>query len=211
MNMLRTCLAAAMLLPAMTAAAPQIVAAAVPPTDLREFRVGMAVSELPESGYGAFACVDDPSAKLADWRDYKACPAASDGLRAISFRYGDDDDGSKTLVGGQPVNLALLIDDSARVHGLHIETDPRTRLYLHKKAYLFALQVRARFGEDGWTCQKAEPTQSEQPVGGVFYKEHCEKTTATRHFLLDRQLYRDPTKDLRDFTDATQLTILLPG
>jgi hypothetical protein len=97
------------------------------------------------------------------------------------------------------------------VAGIKIDTDPHARLYLHKKAFLFALQVRARFGEDGWTCSQRSPTPEEQPIGDVFINEHCEKVTATRHLLLDRQLFRDPAKDLRDFTSATQLTILGAG
>ncbi len=120
-------------------------------------------------------------------------------------------DEDKTEVGGQPVNLALLIDNNAQVAGIRIATDPNVRLYLHKKAYLFAQQVRARFGDDGWTCSSVPPTPSEQPVGGVFIHEHCEKLTASRHFVLDRQLFRDPGKDLREFTDATQLLILRAG
>jgi hypothetical protein len=204
MNIVHPVLAAAILLPAYAAAAPR--------NDLREFSVGMQVSALPQTGYGGFACATDPAKKLSSWDDYKACPAGPDGTHAVSFRYASgepgDEDGGKTEVGGQPVNLALLIGDNAQVTGLRIDTDPHTRLYLHKKAHLFALQVRARFGEDGWTCQKAEPAASEQPIGGVFVKEHCEKDTATRHFVLDRELYRDPAKDLRDFTDATQFTIL---
>nr|WP_294523930.1 hypothetical protein [uncultured Rhodopila sp.] len=187
---------------------PLCAAAAAQQNDLREFRVGMPVSALPQSGYGSFSCANDPSQKIEDWRDYKTCPAASDGLRAVSFRYDTGGDDGQTIVGGQPVTLALLIDDTAEVAGLRIETDPHARLYLHKKAYLFALQVRARFGDDGWTCRKAEPTATQQPVGGVFIKEHCEKATETRRFVLDRQLFRDPAKDLRDFTDASQLTIL---
>jgi hypothetical protein len=203
MNIACPMLAAAILIPVCAVAAPQ--------NDLREFRVGMPVSSLPQSGYRGFACAADPAKTLPGWDDYKACPSGPDGTHAVSFRYAGgaaDEDGGKTEVAGQPVNLALLISDNAQVTGLRIETDPHTRLYLHKKAYLFALQVRARFGDDGWTCRKAEPTATEQPIGGVFIKEHCEKETDTRHFVLDRELYHDPAKELPDFTDATQLAIL---
>ena len=202
MSITRSFLIAAVLLPTCAIAAE--------PNDLREFRVGMSTSELPESGYGAFACADDPARKLSDWREYSSCPAGKDGSHAVSFRY-DNAGGRETEVGGQPVNLALLIGDNAKVTGLRIETDQQARLYLHKKAYLFGQQVRARFGEDGWSCDKIAPTAMEQPVGGVFVHEHCEKVTESRRFVLDRQLYRDPAKDLRDFTDATQLTILHAG
>jgi len=205
MSPMRTLLAAAILFPACAAAAEQ--------NDLREFRVGMPVSALPATGYSALTCASDPSQKLSDWRDYRTCPALADGSHAVAFRYGNggsaagDGDSGKTEVAGQPVNLALLIDDNAQVTGIRIETDPHARLYLRKKAFLLALQVRARYGEEGWTCRQIAPTPTEQPVGGVFVNEHCEKITPFRHFVLDRQLFRDPAKDLRDFTDATQLTI----
>jgi hypothetical protein len=208
MSIFRVAIIAASLLPVCALAEQQ--------NDLREFRVGMPVSALPDSGYGGFACAADMPKKLTGWSDYRNCPAEADGNRAVSFRYGgggatEDDNSAKTQVGGQPVNLALLISDDAHLAGIKIDTDPHARLYIHKKAYLFALQARSRFGEDGWTCRKAEPTPTEQPVGGVFVKEHCEKTTSSRHFILDRQLFRDPAKDLRDFIDATQLAILRAG
>ncbi len=190
------------------------IGAAAEQNDLREFSVGMPVSALPQNGYSGFSCTDDPAARLAGWADYRSCPESADGMRSVSFRYGNagsDEDGEPTRVGGQAVTIAVLISRSAQVGGMRIDTDPNARLYLHKKAFLFALQVKARFGEDGWTCRSLAPTPTEQPVGGVFVHEHCEKQTATRHFLLDRQLFRDPAKDLRTFTDATQFTILSAG
>jgi hypothetical protein len=204
MSMIHAAIAAAILLPPLTAVADQ--------NDLREFRVGMPVSALPESGYNGFACAAEPTKMLSGWSDYKNCPTGPDGTHAVSFRY--DSSATReggTVVAGQPVTLALLIDDQAEVVGLRIATDPHTRLYLHKKAHLFALQVRARFGEDGWTCQKTEPTATQQPIGGVFFHDHCEKVTQSRHFVLDRELFHDPAKPLVDFTDGTQLTILKPG
>jgi hypothetical protein len=200
-DLARAAVAAAVLLTPFVAMAEQ--------NDLREFRVGMPVSALPQSGYGDFACAAEPAKTLSGWNDYKACPAGTDGTHAVSFRYdGNPSTQGETVVAGQPVTLALLIDDQAEVTGLRIATDPHTRLYLHKKAHLFAIQVRARFGEDGWTCQKFEPTATEQPIGGVFFHDHCEKVTEARRFLLDRELFRDPAKPLIDFTDSTQLTIL---
>jgi hypothetical protein len=196
---------AASLLPACAIASPQ--------NDLRDIRIGMQVSELPRSGYGGFACEADPRKQLSGWEAYQTCPASADGTYAVSFRYDDGGPGGedKTEVAGHPVELALLIDNNGQVAGIKIDTDPHARLYMHKKAFLFALQVRARFGEEGWTCQQTAPAPTEQPVGGVFIHEHCEKTTDARRYLLDRELFRDPSKDLRDFTNATQLTILRAG
>jgi hypothetical protein len=207
-NIVRAAIAAAVLWPACASAQQQ--------NDLREFRVDMPVSALPDSGYRGFACAADPSRKLSGWDDYKTCSPAADGTRAVSFRYAaaapsQDDNSTKTEVSGQPVTLALLIGSDEHVAGIMIATDPHARFYLHKKAFLFGLQVRARFGEDGWTCRQSQPTPTRQPVGGVFIDEHCEKATASRHFIVDRQLFRDPAKPLGDFTDATQLVILRAG
>jgi hypothetical protein len=198
MSITRLCAIAAVLMPAFAVAAA--------PNDMRDLRIGSAVATLPAGGYGGFTCRDDPSIQLPDWQAWRTCPASTDNTRAVSFRF--DNPVGKTEVAGQPVKLALLIDNEATVTGIRIETDPNARLYQHKKAFLFALQVRARYGEDGWTCSQQSPTAAEQPVGGVFIHEHCEKTTASRHLLLDRELFRDPAKDLRDFTNGTQLTIL---
>jgi hypothetical protein len=196
---------AASLVPACAVAATQ--------NDLRDIRIGMLVSALPRSGYGGFACEADPQHQLSGWEAYQTCPASADGTYAVSFRYDDGGPGreDKTEVAGHPVELALLIDNSGQVAGIKIDTDPHARLFMHKKAFLFALQVRARFGEEGWTCHQTTPAPMEQPVGGVFIHEHCEKTTESRRYLLDRELFRDPSKDLRDFTNATQLTILRAG
>ena len=186
------------------------------PNDLREFRVGMSVAALPSTGYLDFACADAPDRKLSGWSEYGKCPAGHDGLHGVSFRYDDstnqlariNEDARGTKIAGQPVLLALLIGDDARVDGLRIETDPSVRLYAYKKAFLFGQQVKARYGQEGWSCTEAKPSADEQPVGGVFVKEHCEKTTASRRFVLDRQLFRHAGQDLKNFTDGTQLTIL---
>ena len=193
--------------------APAAPAAA---SDLREFSVGMPSTALPPTGYVDFACADVPDHKLAGWADWRDCPADTRGLRAVSFRYDEhynqlarfSDDADGTKVGGHPVLVALLIGDEGRVDGLRITTDPSARLYLHKKAFLFSHQVMARFGEDGWQCQDAKPADGEEPLGGVFVKEHCEKVTADRHFLLDSALYRRTGEPLRNFVSGAELTIL---
>jgi hypothetical protein len=179
----------------------------------------MAVADLPEAGYTDFACAQDPERKLEGWSDWQSCPPDDAGLRAVHFEYDDstnelariDEDAAGTHVGGHPVLLSLLIGADARVEGLRIATDPKARLYMRKKAFLFASQVKARFGEEGWRCVEAQPGTDETPVGGMFIKEHCEKTTATRHYVLDRELFRRSGAALRDFVGGTQLTILRAG
>ena len=215
MRVLVTTLLAALLLPAgASVGASAGPSAGADGNDLREFRVGMSVSELPQHGYAAFHCAEDPARTLSGWNDWRSCPAGPAGLRTVGFRYenmlGDGRPG-KTQVAGQPVTLGLLIDDRATVAGIRIDTDPHSPLYLHKKAFLFGLQARARYGADGWTCRSAPSTTDEQPIGGVFVHEHCEKTTSSRHLVVERELFHDPSKDLRDFTGATHFTIERPG
>ncbi|MBX5454421.1 MAG: hypothetical protein K6U10_10870 [Acidobacteriia bacterium] len=187
--------------------------------DLREFRVGMPVSALPKTGYRDFSCAADPAISLSGWQDFAKCP--EDGAHRHGVRFFYDDAANPmaklsakfqgTKVAGHPVLLTLLIGDDRRVQALRIETDPSARLYLRKKAFLFADQVKLHFGQDGWKCSEGTPSATEQPVGGVFYKEHCEKTTPTRHFVLDRALYRNPNEPLDKFVGGTQLLIELPS
>jgi len=183
--------------------------------DLREFRVGMAVGELPQSGYLGLSCADGPGQALHRWQEYRQCPLQASGVYAVRFQYDEAANPlakvngvyEGTKVGGHPVRLTLLIGDNDRVRGLVIETDPNTRLYLRKKAFLFGEQAKARYGDDGWICVNQDLAANEQPVGGVSIKEHCEKTTATRHFVLDRALFRRSGEALKDFVSQSRLEI----
>lgn len=187
--------------------------------DLREFRLGLSLKELPATGYVGFKCADALEISIDGWRDYAHCPADARGLHAVAFEYDKsanplalvNDTYEGTRVAGQPVLLALLMSDDGHVGGIRIRTDPAARLYLRKKAFLFGLQAMARYGADGWNCREAEPRPGEEPVGGVFVKEHCEKTTATRHLIVDRALYRRADEPLKDFVGTSELLILPPG
>jgi len=186
------------------------------PNDLREFRIGQRVQELPAHGYIHIRCTDVPSVALSNWQDYSRCPPDTRRLHAVTIEYDSsenplaltNDSYEGTRVAGQPVQLALLISDDSHVGGIQIRTDPNARLYLRKKAFLFGLQARARYGADGWSCSEGKPSLDEEPVGGVFIKEHCEKSTSTRHLIVERQLYRPRQKTLQDFIGLSTLLIL---
>ena len=187
--------------------------------DLRQFRVGMPASELPASGYDGFACAAGPARKLAGWGEWRKCPADAEGRREVAFRYDDSDsplarvnEGYRgTRVAGHPVLISLMIGDDGVVDAIRIDTDPHARMYMRKKAFLLGDQVKAHYGEHGWSCERGAPTSDEQPIGGVFVKLHCEKTADGRHLVLDEELYRDPNKDLKDFVGGTQLLIERSG
>ena len=92
--------------------------------DLRDIRLGMAAGELPDDGYVDFACAVDTKRTLAGWKSWRDCPADANATRAIRFGYDPMTSRDGTMVAGHPAILTLLIDDSGRVAGLQIETDP---------------------------------------------------------------------------------------
>lgn len=190
--------------------------AAAEENDLREFRVGMGVDQMPHAGYLGLACAGNPERKLANWEDYRQCPAQASGFHAVRFQYDEAANPlakvnglyEGTKVGGHPVLLTALIGDDGQLKGMVIETDPAARLYLRKKAFLFGEQVKSRFGDAGWNCVSQEPAADQEPVGGLFINEHCEKVTATRQLTLDRALYRRAGQELKDFVSQSKLEIL---
>jgi hypothetical protein len=111
------------------------------------------------------------------------------------------------MVAGHPALLTLLVDDKGLVAGLRIETDPNARLYIRKKAFLLGIQVKSRYGVDGWTCWHAQPDNGEQSVGGVYVKESCLKTVQGRSITVERKLFRRADQDMKTFVDETRILI----
>jgi len=176
--------------------------------DLRDLKIGGKVADLPAAGYVEFSCPADANAKPAGWSAWRDCPAGADGLHALHFGFDPATSRDGTIVAGHPVVLTALIDNDGTVAGLRIETDPKTRLYLRKKAFLLGSQVKARYGSEGWTCTQGELAAGEEPVGGVHVKEKCTKTTQGRALTIERSLYRKAGQDEKNFVDETRVTIL---
>jgi hypothetical protein len=184
--------------------------------DLRDLRVGMSVAELPTEGYVDLACGSEggaAGAPLASWAAFERCPPDAAGLHEVTFAYAESplaelgDRWEGTKVAGHPVIPSLLIDGQGVVQGIRIVTDPDTRMYLKKKAFLLGIRVMGRYGRDGWTCTEAEPGAGRAPVGGLFIDRHCEKTFHDRRLILDTDLYRTADQHGEEFTGATRLEI----
>lgn len=186
----------------------QVAAQEFSGNDLRDIRIGGAVADLPSTGYVGFACAADVSLKPSGWSEWRNCPPGADGLRALQFGYDPATSRDGTVVAGHPVILTALIDNAGAIAGLKIDTDPKARLYLRKKAFLFGPQVKARYGSEGWACTQTQPDAGEQPVGGVYLKERCEKTIRGRALLVERNLFRKAGQDEKNFVDATHVTII---
>ena len=178
------------------------------PSDLRDVRVGMAVSELPSAGYVNFSCASKPDHKLSGWGDWKVCAVGEDGMHAVHFEYDRASSREGTIVAGHPAVLTVLVDEAGRVGGLQIQTDPKARLYKHKKAFLLGMQAKSRYGTEGWNCTEGQSNAREQPVGGVYVNEHCTKTVSGRDIAVDRKLFRRPNQDANSFVDETRIRIL---
>ncbi len=176
--------------------------------DLRDIRLGAPVADLPDTGYANLACVGNSRKTLAAWSGWRDCPADASGFHAIKFGYDPVTSRDGTIVAGHPALLTLLVDDAGTVSGLRIETDPKARLYIRKKAFLFGIQVKSRYGLDGWSCTDAQPSAGEQPVGGVYVSERCTKTTGNRSIVVKRSLFRKPDQDTKNFVEETRVTIL---
>src|SRR5437762_1218761 len=146
MHRSRQTLAAAFFV-SLVAAAMQASAAQNPGgNDLRDIQLSKPIADLPDAGYANRVCADNAQAALATWSSWRDCPANSSGFHAIRFGYDPATNPGGTIVAGHPVILTLLIDDAGVVSGLRIETDPKARLYVRKKAFLFGTQVKLRYG-----------------------------------------------------------------
>lgn len=186
--------------------------------DIRDLAIGMRVAELPQVGYVELICAAAPDKKLDNWEGYAQCPANAEGAREVRFQFDDSDDprakfndrSRGTKIGGHPVLISVLISAEQTLGGILIETDPNVRLFMKKKAFLLGEQIRQRYGEDGWTCVNRPKESGEEPIGGEFIKERCEKKAPTRRYVYERDLFQRAGQSLKDFISVTRLAIY-PG
>ena len=183
--------------------------------DLRDLRVGMPVGAIAPDEYVDLSCAGTNNQSIDAWSDFRKCPKTAAGLYSVGFRFNDrlnglaqlNDSYQGTKVAGHPVALAALIDEQGTIDGLRIDTDPKARLFWHKKAYLLGQAFKNRYGEDGWECHNREPTEGRTAVGGILIMEHCEKSADGRKLLLDRAVYRARSQATNDFVNATHIEI----
>ncbi len=194
-----------------------MAAAEAPRNDLRDFRIGMTVAELPQQGYGRFACGGAGAfeKRLGAWTDYSVCAPEADGLHEVRFEYTAtrvefvkaNDKWEGTRVFGHPVQVSLLVDEDGIVAGIRILTDPDSRFYMRKKAFLLGKRAKYRFSPASWECIEGAPAAGETAVGGVFFKERCVNRLSDRLVRLEIDLYRLPGQTGRQFVNRTKIEI----
>jgi hypothetical protein len=206
--------------------------------ELRGLRLGTQAGTMSTDGFDDFACGSNggpPRAPLSGWTDFHTCRPEASGLHEVYVRFDEQQayqakafgdptlpsEADGTRVAGHPVILSVLFNDSGIAQEIRIVTDPRAPLSLRRMAQLLRLRVIAHYGEEDWACVDLPPEPGETPVGKIFIKQRCEKTTPEHHLIMQARLLRklgqtdyDPvTKEFRpgQFESSTRLEILDPS
>ena len=169
-----------------------------------DIHIGEAATAIPD-GFVNYACGTNggpPSVPLANFTEFNKCRANPDGLREVYFEYDDeleywaralDLKAEIRMYAGTtayefPVVASVLFDDAGWVKGERLVTDPRQQVSRDRNEFwVLADFLRHRFGDDGWECQDLPPAEGEGPVGSNFVKNHCERTAAGLHFVLEQR------------------------
>jgi hypothetical protein len=169
-----------------------------------DIHIGAAASEIPDE-FINYACGTNggpPSIPLANFAEFRKCRPDANELREVYFEYDDeleyraralDLKAEIRMYAGTtayefPVVASVLFDDAGIVKGKRLVTDPRQQLSRDRNEFwVLADFIRHRFGDDGWECRDLPPAEGEGPVGSNFVKNHCEKTAAGLHFILEQR------------------------
>jgi hypothetical protein len=168
--------------------------------------IGMSAATIPKDDYKDFRCVSPKGKTLAGLTDWRACDAGPDGVRMLHASIdepGEDD----SMVAGHPVDLKVGFSGDGRLARIVIDTKAKGPMYLRKKAFLLGMQAKARYGQDGWTCQELPLAANEEPLGPSSVNEHCVKTAGDRRITVERSLFRKVGAQQRDFTSGSHIVI----
>src|SRR5215813_155458 len=184
------------------------------PGEIRGLKLGLDARKMSTDGFGEFACGSNggpPRAKLDGFVDFAKCRAEPNGLHEVYLRFDDeeeyigraiDDDQYTrkigTRVAGHPVILSVLFDAGGILRGIRFVTDPRAAPAERRMAHLLRVAAINHYGAEGWTCVDQPPAPGETPVGGVFIKRKCRKTTAERDIAVEAHFLRKPGQSETD-------------
>ena len=178
------------------------------PGEIHGLRLGLDARTMSTDAFGEFACGSNggpPRAALDGFADFAKCRAEPSGLHEVYLRFDDeaeyvakaiDDDQHTrdigTRIAGHPVILSVLFDAGGILRGIRAVTDPRAAPAERRMAHLMRLAAINHYGSDGWTCVDEPAAPGETPVGGVFIKQRCRKTTAARDLTVEAHFLRKP-------------------
>jgi hypothetical protein len=174
---------------------------------IQDIRIGDMASSIPDE-FVNYACGTNggpPSISLTQFKDFMKCKADANGLHEVYFEYDDEleyearalDDVARirmyagTTLFEFPIVASVLFGDTGRVRGKRMVTDPRQHVSRDRLEFWeLANFVRLNFGDDPWTCRDLPPDEGEGPAGTRFLKNHCEKTTAGMHLILEQRFFQ---------------------
>jgi len=176
--------------------------------ELRGLKLGLDARTMSTNGYGEFACGSNggpPRQRLDNWSGFGNCRPEESGLYEVYARFDDENEyigkalddpislgRSGTRVAGHPVILSVLFDGNGALRGIRFVSDPRGDPGARRMAHLLRLAIINRYEPTGWNCTDLPAAPGETPVGGVFLKQRCEKTTAGRHLMVEARFLRKP-------------------
>jgi hypothetical protein len=180
-----------------------------------DIHLGDTASAIPDE-YINYACGTNggpPSLPLPNFAAFKKCKPEADGLREVYFEYDDEQEYvaralqnragimryAGTTVFEFPIVASLLFDDSGRVRGERMVTDPRQQVSRDRLEFWeLANFLRQNYGDDPWTCKDLPPSDGETPVGTKFIKSRCEKTVSGMHLVLEQHFFQKKGQQLVD-------------
>jgi hypothetical protein len=184
------------------------------PGEIHGLKLGLDARRISPDGFGEFACGSNggpPRAALDGFSDFAKCRAEPSGLHEVYVRFDDeeeyigkaiDDDqytrNVGTRIAGHPVILSVLFDDGGILRGIRAVTDPRAAPAERRMAHLLRLAAINHYGPDGWTCIDQPAAPGETPVGGIFVKQRCRKTSAERDITIEAHFLRKPGQSETD-------------
>jgi hypothetical protein len=172
-----------------------------------DIHLGDAASSIPDE-YVNYACGTNggpPSIPVPNFASFKKCKPNADGLYEVYFEYDDELEYQAralenradimryagTTVFEFPIVASVLFDESGRVRGERMVTDPRQQTSRDRLEFWeLANFLRQNFGDDPWTCKDLPPDDGEAPAGTKFLKNHCEKTVSGMHLILEQRFFQ---------------------
>jgi hypothetical protein len=186
-----------------------------------DIHLGDTASSIPDE-YVNYACGTNggpPSRPLPNFAAFKTCKPDADGLHEVYFEYDDEQEYVEralqnragimryagTTIFEFPIVASVLFDDSGRVRGERMVTDPRQQVSRDRREFFeLATFLRQNFGDDQWTCKDLPPGDGENPVGARFLKNHCEKTVSGMHLILEQRFLQKKGQQFVDQSGVAQ-------
>ena len=179
------------------------------PGEVHGLKLGLNANTMTTDDWGELACGSNggpPRQTLDTWAEFKKCRPEPSGLREVAARFDDEDEYvakandnplyasqfTGTKVAGHPVILSALFDDGGILRGIRFMSDPRGTPIERRMAHLLSVAIMNHYGTDGWTCTDLPAADGETPVGGVFIRQDCSKTTGERAIKIETRFLRKP-------------------